>query len=94
MEQDPKIQRQAPVIHIPDIHFKSLLPLKSISPLYLRPPGNSWSYFVAPGLKRVISIQVMGMKRPRPNQAHVTFNTFHSWAARLYSPFESAGQCR
>src|SRR6516164_642825 len=69
--QDPSIQRQTPILHVPHIQHESLLPTRRVSPVHLRPPGDSRLHFVPTHLLRAVAFQVLHQQRPWPHQTHI-----------------------
>jgi len=56
---DLDVQPQRPVIKIPNIQFEFLFPCNGISPIHLRPAGNTRLHLVAPHLEFLKKISVM-----------------------------------
>ena len=57
--QDPQVQQERAMFHIPDIVLELLFPADSVAPVDLRPPGDPGTDFVAPRLPGSIQRQIL-----------------------------------
>lgn len=67
------IQPERAMIDIPQIEEKSLLPIRGISSIHLRPPGQAGRYQMPTVLLRTIVWEVVHAERSRAYEAHLAF---------------------
>ena len=70
---NPDVQPQRLVVHIPHIQPEFLLPTDGVAAVDLGPAGDPRPHLMAPRLLRGVAPQVLHQKRPRPHQAHISF---------------------
>ena len=70
---NPNVQPQRLVVHVPHIQPEFLLPTDGVAAVDLGPAGDPWPHLMAPRLLRGVAPQVLHQKRPRPHQAHISF---------------------
>jgi len=56
--QDAEIEPQTPVLHVPEIMGEFLLPIEVVTPIHLRPSGDSGADIVAAHLLRRIAVEI------------------------------------
>ena len=78
IEQNPEIEPHRLMVDIPHIERESLVPAKVVPPVYLGPPGDPGSRLVPAHLRLGVVGQVLAQQWTRPDQAHVTLETFQS----------------
>lgn len=70
-EQDLQIQPQIPVVHVPDIVFKLLLPSHVVAAVNLGPAGDTRLDLMAAKLLGGVAVEVLHHQRPRADEGHV-----------------------
>ena len=69
--EDLEVKEDTPVIDIPDVEIKLLLPRNRVSAVDLCPSGDARHDLMAPSLFRRIARQLVHEKRTRPNEAQL-----------------------
>src|SRR5260221_6106871 len=70
-KQDPEIDRERAVLHVPDVELDALSPRQSRTPVDLRPAGDPRPDVQAVALVFVIAVDLVAERRPRADQRHL-----------------------
>src|SRR5689334_8996104 len=71
--QNSQVQPDAPMVDVPDVKSKPLLPRQRVAAMHLCPACNPGLHFVPAALERAVAREVLHQQRTRTHQAEFAF---------------------